>query len=566
MKKRLVVLMAVFFACAFIACGNNNSATTPSGVDLPTSSTDSIVEPASTEDFSDPTKKVKEYILNGDYKKAAAEYADSIQGNAINESAISSWLKETASQTIEDYNNDGITYNQAKLTLSTIEKSEILPQGDTTLFDNQRDLEELYQSKQSYSNAETALLAKDFITAIKNYSKVAEIDSFYVDAQTKLISTADELEIDRIAAINALNPSVEDDKAVKDAIEIVDNTISVATDCGIKVPKVEAMRGQLIDLLNESSKKSLIDEAQGYIAAGDLFSAMEILPDGYFCYDKTTGYTYWNQDDPDVNSLFDKAFADYEKGVISESKALLSDKKYSEAISKLQIWENTAYDSFYRSPGDDVKKLNEDIKKTWCDAVIKKSEKNLSKSDYDNAYNVLLDAYYNDFIEDKSRITNQMDRVDSFRPYVVGGQFWEKYIDRDNSNSIYDDPTWTFSNNEGNSYNNALVFYNKRVGLNNNAYGYREYMINASYCTVEGFFSLSNSHRDDTGNKACLKIYGDNALLYESQDITPGILPIAFSVDITGVYKIRFEVAGSWAYESNYGIYDVVFKKQYSAP
>lgn len=90
---------------------------------------------------------------------------------------------------------------------------------------------------------------------------------------------------------------------------------------------------------------------------------------------------------------------------------------------------------------------------------------------------------------------------------------------------------------------------------------YTDYLINKKYTKISGKFVLSYDFRS-AGN-GCLKIYGDNRLLYTSEEMKGGVLPIDFEIDISGVEKIRIEVNNtpSKAQEVCYGLTDVALHK-----
>jgi hypothetical protein len=69
------------------------------------------------------------------------------------------------------------------------------------------------------------------------------------------------------------------------------------------------------------------------------------------------------------------------------------------------------------------------------------------------------------------------------------------------------------------------------------------YMINAQYSRIQGKIVLPYSQRAweyHTGGQ--ITIYGDDEALYSSEVMRPGVLPIDFDVDITGVLKLQIVV------------------------
>lgn len=90
-----------------------------------------------------------------------------------------------------------------------------------------------------------------------------------------------------------------------------------------------------------------------------------------------------------------------------------------------------------------------------------------------------------------------------------------------------------------------------------------DYSINKKYNRISGKFALSIESKDTT-YAANLKLYGDNKLLYTSPELTGGVLPIEFDVDISGVETLRIEVSNNSPFGIsyvNYGLIDVVLSK-----
>ena len=65
------------------------------------------------------------------------------------------------------------------------------------------------------------------------------------------------------------------------------------------------------------------------------------------------------------------------------------------------------------------------------------------------------------------------------------------------------------------------------------------YLINGQYSAITGTLFQRYDHRSDEGT-SYLRIYGDDTLLY-SAEVSSGVAPIDFHVDLTGVLKLRIE-------------------------
>jgi len=97
--------------------------------------------------------------------------------------------------------------------------------------------------------------------------------------------------------------------------------------------------------------------------------------------------------------------------------------------------------------------------------------------------------------------------------------------------------------NLGNTYTEGLTNYHGYTSG-----GKREYVLDGKYRRMKGKFILNYSDRSSSG-EYFLKIYGDEKLLYSFSEMTAGVRPAEFDVDLTGVLQLRIEMyAGSWGY------------------
>ena len=70
--------------------------------------------------------------------------------------------------------------------------------------------------------------------------------------------------------------------------------------------------------------------------------------------------------------------------------------------------------------------------------------------------------------------------------------------------------------------------------------GYQVYLINQKYTHFKGTIALSEKWKSSTGS-AMIKIYGDDKLLYMSPEMTKGVYPEDFDIDVSGVVQIKIE-------------------------
>jgi hypothetical protein len=91
---------------------------------------------------------------------------------------------------------------------------------------------------------------------------------------------------------------------------------------------------------------------------------------------------------------------------------------------------------------------------------------------------------------------------------------------------------------------NTGSYYNHFIGRNvlfRDSISSRDYFLNNEYISFSGIICLSFDHRS-TWRIALIRLYGDDKLLYTSNNITAGFLPQNFEIDVTGVTILRIEV------------------------
>lgn len=72
------------------------------------------------------------------------------------------------------------------------------------------------------------------------------------------------------------------------------------------------------------------------------------------------------------------------------------------------------------------------------------------------------------------------------------------------------------------------------------------YLLPDDFETFSGRLFIAEETRD-SATSCYVRIYGDDELLYESPKLTKGVLPVDFSVDVSGVSQLKVRVMGTWA-------------------
>lgn len=88
--------------------------------------------------------------------------------------------------------------------------------------------------------------------------------------------------------------------------------------------------------------------------------------------------------------------------------------------------------------------------------------------------------------------------------------------------------------NLGNIYNKGVY---SNYGYNTN---WQTYYINGMYSKMKGKYILGYNHRDSKDENR-FKVYGDGNLIYNSSNMSGGVHPIDFDIDLTGVLELKIE-------------------------
>lgn len=78
-------------------------------------------------------------------------------------------------------------------------------------------------------------------------------------------------------------------------------------------------------------------------------------------------------------------------------------------------------------------------------------------------------------------------------------------------------------------------------GLTAHGTSTRTYVLDGKYRRMSGIYILRYDFRNSTNNYA-LKIYGDEKLLFSFSEMTAGVRPVEFDIDLAGVLELRIEM------------------------
>lgn len=94
-----------------------------------------------------------------------------------------------------------------------------------------------------------------------------------------------------------------------------------------------------------------------------------------------------------------------------------------------------------------------------------------------------------------------------------------------------------------------------------------EYKIGGAYAVLTGTAFITLKYRS-SDREAMFSVYGDGRLLYQSNTITGGVEPQDFTVDVSGVDKLRieFRCLSQWSKTCYYGLGNMLLYKYSQSP
>ena len=213
------------------------------------------------------------------------------------------------------------------------------------------------------------------------------------------------------------------------------------------------------------------------------------------------------------------------------------------------------------------------------DKAISRAEALLSEGKYDAAIASMIEI--KNRCSDRSRIYAEEERINSYRPVALYDLDPMTYTDDEYLEMI----RWKADRelNTGESGKTgigavthellALIGYPGRTHAVASANF--EYYVNGKYDQLSGVFALSgcSDEHKNTPFSLSLNVYADNVLIYTSEEITKGSMPIDVKIDLpstTQLVKIEFvtsttNIKGSVSVERQYGscLVDAFFSKKY---
>lgn len=198
------------------------------------------------------------------------------------------------------------------------------------------------------------------------------------------------------------------------------------------------------------------------------------------------------------------------------AEAYMESKNYLKAIdsySKVSV-----EDSYYES----AKTRKQEAIITYKTSEMTKAEEAAATGDYAGAIAILYDM--SEHLDNDSDFSDKKEYYAGLVPMNLTEM--ETFDESDGWGDLYINA----DDHLGNSFNNCYIVgpytsYGSR-------YDYAEYYVNAKYVSISGIIATGiNQDVDEIGR---VEIYGDDELLYTSENVTAKTEPFNFNVNITG--------------------------------
>lgn len=304
---------------------------------------------------------------------------------------------------------------------------------------------------------------------------------------------------------------------------------------------------ELRDGLETEDKKSIITDAINKVDS--LNDSKEAYAEGLknmekddinYVIDAITLFREVEEEDTcyeDAQKNLENLIEKYNEFMLGIAEEYIADGDYISAINQ--------YDDMIAFIGDydGLQAQKEMTVSAYIDACIADAEAFMVDDKFTEAKNCIDKCIEN--VGSNTALENEKDRIQNFTPISLMelDSFWQE------EESIYisewetDDVT-----NLGEKGYTGIKFrkpYTLSPGYDGKAT--ISYMIDGNYNTITGIFALHEDFKNETRqeNAMMLSIYGDDVLLYQSNWLYGGVLPMDLCVDISGVKELTIVCTGT---------------------
>ena len=262
----------------------------------------------------------------------------------------------------------------------------------------------------------------------------------------------------------------------------------------------------------------LIKKADAFIESGNYEKAIDIY------HKESTGANFASIEGKEEETK--NAYREY---LEQRAERYVSEGKTTGAIDTYKYLAKYFDDDSYNTKAEELTGVAED-------QAILEAEEAMHNGEFDKAKSIIESAKKNVGYSDKYEA--ELERIEEYRPVDVTTA---EAMAKDESYGKFKFCEKGQKTNTGEEIDKGIYFRtNLAAHTDKEPVGYVEFYVEDKYDYISGIFANLMDTRD-TSKTCVLNIYCDGTLKYTSPEITQGVLPIDFCVDISGAYVVRVE-------------------------
>lgn len=229
--------------------------------------------------YNQPEAKMNRAISAGNINEAYQIYKNDLAGKSLSDKTLSV-MRKTADNTVSDYENEKISYEDAQKILDTIDDFIFFSDAPSDLIsDSEKKLRSLYDYNSYIQAADEYYSEKNYLNALQNYRYALELNS-ESEAASEGISKSESAYRDDI--ISQTDTYIADRDY--DSAERVLNA-------GLTNLNNDSLLNEKLNGLNDVKVKNIVDDAYSYTKGGDWDSAVELLEEAQSQYSSNQAIT-----------------------------------------------------------------------------------------------------------------------------------------------------------------------------------------------------------------------------------------------------------------------------------
>lgn len=481
----------------------------------------------------DPGEQFMKEVVDGNYEKAIQIYEKKITDDEDAEDDILSMLEDYLDESLDAYAIGELSEEDFEARLTTLEELDdeldCLPQ----LRNVRRLARELSSSKEKFLRGEEYMESGDYLKAAEAYEKVIKADEEnYEDAVAKLENARslywEAVKKDILSCLD----SGDYDRALEllyGADEMAPTAdVFFDTEREIMRRQYEAVRGEIL------SKA----DAGDFDGALDLLYASEYLLPG-------------------------EAFSELESQLYTQQAAsrIAGAREQGDHLKLVLVYESASRDPHVVISEEMTAAYRESCSAYLAGVSARAEEAFGGSKDYDAALAVIRSALAE--ASESEILTGELEGIaETYKAYIpvaltsleytqkatyidLGSQYTSSAIYTDANGNIHDKSNMIYPHVDGGALNSEVPEGEEDA--------YVVFNLNFQYSTLSGvvYRTYSSLSAKNWTTPTTVKIYGDDALLYEAPAFTADSYDnVPFTIDVSGVRNLKIVMLGRWGQSS----------------